>query len=368
MCTVRVAIVTESFIPTFNGVTTTVCQVLDRLAATGHQAMVLCPGQAPASYRGFPVRTVRGLTVGGLRLRGRTAELERHLHDFAPDVVHVASPHGLGPRGLNAADHLDIPSVAVFQTDLPGRLAHPSAKSLRRALSVAGMTLAPSEAARKQLADHGVPRIGRWSRGVDTTVFHPARRDSELARELRHCLAPHGETIVGYVGRLATDKELHRLTEIADLPGVSLAVVGDGPCRDRLEQLLPRASFLGHRQGMELAGTYAAFDVFVHPGRHAMFGQTLQEAMASGVPVVAPAAGGPLDIVRPGVTGLLFDPARCGALREAVGGLVADDTMRQRMSRSARTKIERRNWPAAVDELIDVYRTVTAPTYTRRTA
>ncbi len=359
---------TESFIPAWGGVTTTVCQVLDRLAATGHQAMVLCPGPAPASYRGFPVRTVRGIRVDGLRLRGRTAELERHLHDFAPDVVHVASPHGLGPRGLNAADHLGIPSVAVFQTDLPGRLAHPSAKSLRRALSVAGMTLAPSAAAMQQLAAHGVPRVGRWARGVDTTVYHPNRRDSELTRELRRCLAPGGETIVGYVGRLTSEKELHRLAEIADLPGVSLAVVGDGPCRDQLEQLLPRASFLGHRQGMELAGTFAAFDVFVHPGRHAMFGQTLQEAMASGVPVVAPAAGGPLDIVRPGVTGLLFDPDRCGGLREAVGGLVADPSMRARMSRSARSKVEKRNWPYAVDELVAIYRTVVSASGTRRAA
>lgn len=364
----RVAIVTESFIPAWGGVTTTVCQVLDCLAATGHQAIVLCPGPAPATYRGFPVQTVRGVTVGGLRLRGRTAELERHLTAFAPDVVHVASPQGLGTRGLNAADHLNIPSVAVFQTDVSGRLAHPSAKSLSRALSVAGMTLAPSSAAKQLLIDSGVPRVGHWARGVDTTVYHPNRRNSELTRELRQCLAPHGETIVGYVGRLTQDKELHRLTELADLPGVSLAVVGDGPDRGRLEQLLPRASFLGHRQGMELAGTHAAFDMFVHPGRSAMFGQTLQEAMASGVPVVAAAAGGPLDIVRPGVTGLLFDPNRCGALRESVGGLLADPEMRARMGRSARTKIEHRGWATAVDELVGRYGAVTAASYARRVA
>ncbi|MFC6707989.1 glycosyltransferase family 4 protein [Flexivirga alba] len=362
----RIAIVTDSFIPTFTGVTTSVCQVLDRLAATGHQAIVLCPGPAPSSYRGFPVRTVRG--VGGLRLRGRTAELERQLTEFAPDVVHVASLLGLGTRGLTAADHLGIPSVAVFQTDLPGRLAHPSSKSLHRALSVAGMTLAPSTAAMQLLADSDVPRIGRWARGVDTAVFHPDRRAGELTRELRKCLAPNGETIVGYVGRLAPEKELHRLAELADLPGVSLAIVGGGRERDRLEQLIPRASFLGHRQGMELAGTYAAFDLFVHPGRHATFGQTVQEAMASSLPVVAPAAGGPLDIVRPGVTGLLFDPDRCGVLRETVGGLVADPAMRERMGHRARTNIEHRNWPAAVDELVGIYRQVSAPSYLRRVA
>lgn len=363
MRAVRIAIVTDSFIPTWGGVTTSVCQLLDRLATTGHQALVLCPGSAPSSYRGFEVRTVRGVTVGGLRVRGRTAELERHLAEFAPEMVYVATPLGLGTRGLVAADRVGVPSVAAFQPDLLGRLAHPSAKALRRALALADVTVAPSTAAMDLLATQGVSPVVRWAPGVDTAIHHPDRRRSELSRELRRCLAPHGETIVGYVGRLTADKEVHRLTEVADLPGVSLALVGDGPCRDQLEQLLPRASFLGHRQGMELASTYASFDLFVHPGRHGLFGWTLQEAMASGVPVVAPAAGGSLDIVKPGVTGLLFEPARCGALRQAVGGLAADRALRTRMGRSARRAVEHRNWPAAVDELIAVFDGIAAPSY-----
>lgn len=375
----RVAIVTESFLPTFNGVTTSVCHVLDRLAATGHEARVICPGPAPASYRGFAVQAVRGVKVRGFRVGLPTHGVERHLRDWSPDVVHVASPFGLGARGLAAARTLRLPSVAIFQTDvasylaqhagpMSGQVNQASWRWLRHVHSLADLTLAPSSATMKSLADHGIPRTARWARGVDTAVYHPDRRSSELARELRQCLAPHGETIVGYVGRLAPEKELERLQEIAGLPGVSLAIVGDGPSRDRLERRMPRAAFLGHRQGMELAGTYASFDLFVHTGRHETFGQTLQEAMASGLPVVAPAAGGPLDIVKPGVTGLLFDPQRQGALREAIGGLVADAAMRERMGRSGRARVEHRSWPKVVDELIGFYGEVAGTAYARRVA
>jgi phosphatidylinositol alpha 1,6-mannosyltransferase len=376
---VRVAIVTESFLPTWGGVTTTVCHVLDRLAATGHEAMVICPGPAPASYRGFPVRTVRGVKVRGLRVGLPTAEMERHLLEWQPDIVHVASPFGLGARGLGAARNLQLPSIAVFQTDMPSflaqhtgpmpdRVSHLSWRRLRHVHSLADVTLAPNTTTMKSLAAKGIPRTAVWARGVDTATYHPKRRDCGLARELRQCLAPNGETIVGYVGRLSPEKELDRLAEIADLPGTSLAIVGDGPARDRLERLLPKASFLGHRQGMELAGTYAAFDMFVHPGSHEMFGQTLQEAMATGLPVVAAAAGGPLDLVRAGVTGLLFDPTRPGAFREAVGGLVSDDAMRNRMGRNGRLRIECRSWPAVVDELVGLYSDVLNPAYLRRAA
>ncbi|WP_350226970.1 glycosyltransferase [Barrientosiimonas endolithica] len=176
-------------------------------------------------------------------------------------------------------------------------------------------------------------------------------------------LAPRGETIVGYVGRLAPEKECHRLAEVANLPGVSLCLVGDGPTRGALEQLLPRANFLGYRSGLPLAHAYAALDVFVHTGTKETFGQTLQEAMAAGLPVVAPAAGGPLDIVKPGVTGLLFDPEQPGSLRQAVGGLVADPAMRARMGASGRGKVETRSWKTLTAELLEFYGSVINPAW-----
>ena len=370
----RVAIVTESFLPSLNGVTTSVCRVLDHLADRGHEALVICPGPAPAAYRGSRVRTVRSITLRQFRVGLPTRELERVLAAFGPDVVHAASPYGLGARGLAAARNLGVPTVAVFQTDMSTYLAQHAGPAragitraswswLRHLHSLADLTLAPSTATRDELLRRGIPRVALWGRGVDVAGFHPQWRQDEQVHALRACIAPQGERVVGYVGRLAPEKHVERLAQIAGLPGTALVVVGDGPSRDRLERLLPQAHFLGYQQGPALARAYAALDVFVHTGCAETFGQTLQEAMATGLPVVAPAVGGPLDIVRPGVTGLLFDPARDGALRECVGGLVADPALRARMGAAARTQVADRSWAGVVDQLLGYYAAVVNPHY-----
>lgn len=369
MKAVKIAIVTESFLPTLNGVTTSVCRILDEFSRRGHQALVVAPGPAPAAYREHRVHPVRGVTLRSFRVGVPATGLEPVLRDFAPDVVHAASPFGLGARGLAAGRNLGIPTVAVYQTDMPGYLAQYGGRPAR-ALSwrwvrhlhtLADLTLAPSTATIEQLRAHGVPRIARWGRGVDCTLFDPALRTTWQVSALRECLAPAGETIVGYVGRLAPEKEVHRLAALAGDPSISLVVVGDGPSRARLERLLPRADFLGYRTGLELARAYAALDVFVHTGTKETFGQTLQEAMASGVPVVAPAVGGPLDIVGPDRTGRFYDPADGEQLRRVVRELAADPAGRSTLGHAGREVALQRGWSPAVDELLGYYQQVTAP-------
>jgi len=327
---VRIAILTESFLPTLNGVTTSVCRVLDCLRQQGHDAVVVAPHPAPSSYAGYPVRTVATVPVRQFPVGLPTGEIQDVLREFAPDVVHVASPFVLGAGGLAAAASLGIPSVAVYQTDLPayllrhspgrrGRTAQRAAWHwVRRIHAQADLTLAPSSAALLDLRTHGIPRVALWGRGVDTALFHPGWRADAGCRALRRSLAPSGETLLGYVGRLAPEKEVHRLAELADVPGTRVVVVGDGPSRESLSRLLPGAAFLGRREGDDLARAYGAMEVFVHTGTTETFGQTLQEAAATALPVVAPARGGPLDLVEHGRTGLLYDPDAPGALREAV--------------------------------------------------
>src|SRR5262249_56964996 len=141
------------------------------------------------------------------------------------------------------------------------------------------------------------------------------------SERVRTEIAPGGEVIVGYVGRLAIEKRVDLLAAVADLPGVKLAVTGGGPMEEELRAALPSAAFLGERHGADLARIYASLDVFVHTGPFETFGQTIQEAAASGLPVVAPAAGGPLDLVDDGVTGFLVPPGDGGALAAAAGRL-----------------------------------------------
>ena len=161
--------------------------------------------------------------------------------------------------------------------------------------------------------------------------------------------------LVGYVGRLATEKRVDLLAATTRLPGVRVVIVGDGPARAGLERALPDAVFLGERRGDQLARIYASLDVFAHTGPYETFGQTVQEALASGIPVVAPAAGGPLDLVDDGRTGILVPPFDAAAVAGAVASLASDPRRRFAMGAAARLAVERRSWPAVCDELIQHY-------------
>lgn len=360
---------TESFLPSLNGVTTSVCRVVDSLATLGHEVVIVAPSPAPATYRGFEVVGVTSVPVRQFQVGLPTRQIESVLRGFGPDVVHVASPFFLGARGLYAARNLGIPTVAIYQTDMASYVArHGGAAGaplanvtwayLRKVHALADLTLAPSTAALSDLAREGIQRTALWGRGVDGRLFHPGWRDDAGCRALRRLLAPHQETIVGYVGRLAPEKEVHRLASLRDLPGVRIVVTGDGPSRGELESALPGAVFLGRREGDDLARVYAALDVFVHTGTSETFGQTLQEAAATGLPVVAPAAGGPLDLVDDGRTGLLFDPADDGSLRACVEQLTcAEDAWARRalMGEAGAARVAGRTWDALTEALVERY-------------
>lgn len=361
----RVAVVTESFLPTGNGVTTSVCRTLEHLARRGHDAVVVCPGPAPSTFAGAQVIGVPSFSYRQFPVGLPSSKVMRTLASFAPDVVHLASPFILGSAGVTAACQLGVPSVAVFQTDVAGfarrhhaSMLHGAAwRWIRRIHEQADLTLAPSSSAMAELRTHLVPRLALWQRGVDGERFTPRRRDTPAVAELRARLAPNGEVLVGYVGRLAAEKRVERLTALAGLDGVRLVVVGGGPQRRSLERSLD-ATFLGWLDGDELADAYAALDVFVHTGTEETFGQTLQEAMASGVPVVAPACGGPLDQVAPGLNGLLYPGEDDAAMRAAVATLTGDRDQRRWMGTAARVGVERSTWEQLGDELIGHYRTV----------
>ena len=370
----RVAIVTESFLPSVNGVTTSVCRVLECLRDRGHDAVVLAPRPAPERWAGYPVLGLTSVPVRQFAVGLPSGEVEAALTSFRPDVVHVASPFVLGAAALTATARRGIPSVAVYQTDVPSYLAQhapgPVGRGAARAAwrwvrhvhGLADRTLAPSSAALAELALHDVPRTALWTRGVDAAAFHPSWRADAGTRALRRALAPDGQVLVGYVGRLAPEKELHRLAALSTVPGTRVVVVGDGPSRADDGAHLTAAGldvvFLGRRDGDDLARAYAALDVFVHTGTRETFGQTLQEAAASGLPVVAPARGGPLDLVDHSRTGLLFDPDSRGGLRDAVAHLVGDRAKREALGRAGRERVEHRSWSGVTDELLDHYASV----------
>ncbi|KUN01919.1 glycosyl transferase family 1 [Streptomyces yokosukanensis] len=371
----RVVIVTESFPPDVNGVAHCALQTARHLVDRGHHPLVVAPAPAPGTGPDTdapcPVVRIPSLPLPGypqVRVALPSRRLAAALVEHRPDVVHLASPFVLGVRGMAAAAKLGIPAVAVYQTDLAGYartyMGAGEAAAWRRIRSVhaaSDRTLAPSSAALGDLEAHGVPRVRLWPRGVDTVRFRPDLRDEALRREL----APDGEVIVGYVGRLAPEKHVELLAGACALPGVKVVIVGDGPSHAHLTEALPGAVFLGRRTGGDLARIFASLDVFAHTGPFETFCQTVQEAMASGVPVVAPAAGGPLDLVAHGRTGLLVPPRDGAAVQEAVRELAADAALRTAYGTAARTMVEGRTWAAVGDQLIAHYGEVLAA---RRTA
>jgi phosphatidylinositol alpha 1,6-mannosyltransferase len=222
---------------------------------------------------------------------------------------------------------------------------------LRRVHRYAGRTLVPSSVSMAQLESQGIQRLAMWRRGVDTQRFDPQHRNETL----RARLAPNGEVIVGYIGRLAGDKRVHLLEHLADLPGTKLVIVGDGPAAAKLKRRIPNAVFPGFLGGQELSELYASLDVFVHTGADETFFQAVQEAMASGVSVVAPAAGGPLDLVEQGRTGLLYAPESVDELRGAVWWLASNVSLRTAYGARARATVVNRTWATVCDELLGHY-------------
>jgi phosphatidylinositol alpha 1,6-mannosyltransferase len=279
------------------------------------------------------------------------------LRGFDPDVVHLASPALLGYGGLHAARFLGVPTVAVFQTDVAGFAQSYGMGVMSRAAwawtrhlhGKADRTLAPSTAAMEALVAHHIPRVHQWGRGVDIAGFVPSARDESL----RARWSPEGKKIVGFVGRLAPEKHVERLAALAQRHDLQLVIVGDGVDRGRLEKTLPAAVFTGALYGPALWAAYASMDVFVHPGEHETFCQAVQEAMASGVPVIAPDAGGPRDLVAPMHTGLLLPvPEFEARVNGAVDHLLAE---RQRYSVAARRSVLGRTWPAVCEQLLGHY-------------
>ena len=269
--------------------------------------------------------------------------------------------------------------MAIYQTDMPNYVKQHGPGALGRGASTltwewvrrlherADLTLAPSRPTLEELRERRIPRTDLWGRGVDTRLFTPEWKDDPETLALKQALAPHGEVILGYVGRLAPEKELHRLAELAQLPGTRLVLVGEGPSRNELGARLAEAVaaspgrpnlppvFLGPRTGVDLARAYAAFDVFVHTGTKETFGQTLQEAAAAGLPVVAPAVGGPLDLVDHGRSGYLFDPSVRGDITRWVAELVDSPSAREAMGAAGPAMVADRSWGSLTEQLVGHY-------------
>lgn len=316
----RVAVVTETYPPEVNGVAGTVAKFVEGLRALGHQITVVRPRQAHERdtqdsglemlMASLPIPTYPGLRMGlpaGRALK-RLWAVER------PDIVHVVTEGPLGWSAVHAAGALKIPVTSDFRTNFDsytkyyglGWLRRPVSAYLRTLHNRTLVTTAPTTALRKQLLDNGYRSVQTMGRGVDTSRFHPSRRDHTLRSSWN--AAPE-DPVIGYVGRLAPEKNLPLLLATfqhirRQHPRARLVLVGEGPYRARIAQS-DDIVFAGVRKGVELATYYASFDYFLFPSVTETFGNVTLEAMASGLAIIAYDYGAAGEHIVNGVTGAL---------------------------------------------------------------
>ena len=358
----RIAVVAESFLPQINGVTNSVLRILDFFQKNGHDAIVIAPESngGPSEYAGFEIIRVPAINVKGLipiALPQQNAKAS--LVNFNPDIIHLASPALLGNYVARFARKLEIPTLSVYQTDLAGfanhygfQLANATLnKFVGRVHSNSDRTLAPSSSACTYLNELGVPGVELWRRGVDSERFSPENRDEVLRKSL---LGDRPDrTLIGYIGRLAHEKRLEDLISLDEQDDVQLVIVGDGPIRERLERKLPNAIFTGFQNGQDLARMYASLDIFIHTGQHETFCQSIQEALASGIPVIAPNSGGPIDLVEDGKTGYLINTGNPKEIKRVVKLIQQSDAIEIR--KVTRESVVNRTWQSINQELINHY-------------
>ncbi len=298
----RVCLVTETYPPDVNGVAMTLAHLVDGLRAREFPLLLIRPRQSGDGERTDPwLVTVPGLPLPfykdvrlGLAARGR---LEGIFKAFAADVVHIATEGPLGLAALRAARRLGLPVTSSFHTNFHrysryygvGLLARPIAAYLRRFHNRCVCTLAPTRAMAAELGAMGFDRCRVLARGVDTALFDPARRDDRLRSSWG---AGTGDTVVLYVGRLAAEKNLDLAVQAflavrERAPTARFVLVGDGPSATSLKRHHPDFVFAGMRRDLDLARHYASADLFVFPSLSETFGNVTQEAMASGLAVVA---------------------------------------------------------------------------------
>jgi glycosyltransferase involved in cell wall biosynthesis len=366
---VRVAIVTEVFMPAVDGVVTRLRRTLEELQRAGDEVLVIAPEGGPPDYAGARViglPTVRmplypdGKGYPPKRVSFPAPSLGAALRRFRPDVVHAINPVLLGAGAVMYARGRKLPLVASYHAHLPvythcyrlGLLEPAGWRYLRTLHNRAHVNLATSRATVELLSRHGIERLAHWPYGVDSERFHPRMRRASWRARLSG--GREDRLVLLYVGRLAKEKTIEHLLEaVRGRDDVALALVGDGPLRERLERVFSGTptTFVGFLHGAELAHAYASADVLVQPSQTETLGFVTLEAHAAGLPVLAAESPTARELIADGIDGLRFDPARAGSLAGCVARLLAEPQLLEAMRGRARESVARATWAQATATL-----------------
>lgn len=272
--------------------------------------------------------------------------------------VIISTPGPIGIAALIAAKMLGVRTSGIYHTDFPQYVRILTDDSFLETLTWNYMSwfyqqldlvYVNSESYRGAWIERGIApeKIRILPRGLDTTLFHPSRRDPAFWEKRG---IPRGATVLLYVGRISKEKDLDVIVGMwpkLRRENVGLAFVGDGPYLRELQQLLPDAVFTGTLAGLDLARAFASSDIFLFPSTTDTFGNVVLEALASGLPNVVSDQGGPKDLINIGVTGYVTRALDVDDFAQAVQRLIDDAHLRRTMSESAHRAVQDRNWVEA---------------------
>lgn len=363
----RIAYFTETFLPKIDGIVVTLLQLFDYLEEQGHESMLFAPSGSIEHYAATPISRHRSMKTPfypELRIATPVARVEKKVLAFKPDLIHLVNPTSLGIAGLRVALKNSIPVVASYQTDVSGFarrwkmgvVSEPVFQFYKFIHNRADINLVPSNFTRKQLVAKGFKRLTVWPGGVDLERFSPKKRTAQWRKKLTG--GEEGKVLAIFVSRLSREKRVDLLLPIArDIPGLRLAIVGDGPDRKRLERVFKNTPtvFTGYLRGENLAQAYASGDLFVFTGAEETYGNVVVEAMASGLPVIAPNSGGVVDLVDNGKTGLQYPSESPERLFRAVKKLASDPALLKQMGKAGYKKAQTQSWQNSFDTLFAQY-------------
>ncbi|HET7627812.1 MAG TPA: glycosyltransferase family 1 protein [Bacillales bacterium] len=365
----KIAIVTETFLPSTDGVVTRLCASIDWLLDEGHNVLVIAPDLGVTHYKeakvaGIPARPF--LHYRTKKYAFPSTKVGRLLYDFNPDVVHAVNPALIGAAGVFYARRQQRPLVASFHIHTPKYADYYGLSFMKPFLwsyfrliyNRSDLCLCTSKSVMEELIGKRFRNVRLWKHGVDTNEFSPDLYDEAMRNRLTG--GNPNKKLFLYVGRLTAEKEVERLRKMLDdHPDVCLALVGDGPLRKELERLFAGSEtvFTGFLHGEDLAKAYASSDAFVFPSTTETLGLVVLEAMASGLPVIVSNNGPTGELVRDGETGVFFDPLETDGISKAVDRL-KDEPMLRRLAVGARDFGKAHDWAVPSEQLFQFYRKV----------
>lgn len=352
----------EAFLPKVDGVTKTAYLTLRYLQETGREVLIFAPDNAvPAvgETRVIRIPSVAMPFAPETSIALLHPTIARDMAAFQPDMVLMFSPVIMSVSGMASARHLGIPVIANYQTDGPGYAHHYGMpymagivrRWMRYVHNGCHLTLTPAEQIRDDLHEKGFKRLRMWKRGINLERFNPEHYSPAMRERLLNGRDPDSLLCI-YAGRLAPEKCVNLLHEVAQLPGVALTIIGDGASREELEQQFADTDtyFTGYLFGEDLSEAFASADAFFFPGAQETFGQVVQEAMAAGLPVVVTRSGAVSDLVREGITGFVCDHDS-SAFKQAAIRLRDDPYLARQMGTAAHREVQQRPWSAIMTQL-----------------